>query len=278
MSTYVLRIDCSDQKGLVHNITGVLFKYGFNITSNGEFVDKERGHFFMRTEFVGEPVKDELIGELRALLPENASVELIEARKKDIVILASTEPHCLGDLLIRHAYDEINARIRAVVSNHERLKALVEGFQIPFHYAPHEGLSREEHERTIREIINRNRPDYIILARYMRIFTPEFISAYHNRIINIHHSFLPAFIGASPYRQAYERGVKIIGATAHFVTNDLDEGPIITQNVTQVDHTYGPHEMQQAGRDVEKVVLAKALKLVFEDRVFINKNKTIIFE
>jgi formyltetrahydrofolate deformylase len=278
MSTYILRIDCSDQKGIVHSITGVLFKYGFNITSNGEFVDKERGHFFMRTEFVGEPVKDELIGELRALLPENASVELIEARKKDIVILASTEPHCLGDLLIRHAYDEINARIRAVVSNHERLKALVEGFQIPFHYAPHEGLSREEHERTIREIINRNRPDYIILARYMRIFTPEFISAYHNRIINIHHSFLPAFIGASPYRQAYERGVKIIGATAHFVTNDLDEGPIITQNVTQVDHTYGPHEMQQAGRDVEKVVLAKALKLVFEDRVFINKNKTIIFE
>jgi formyltetrahydrofolate deformylase len=278
MSTYVLRIDCSDRKGLVHSVTGVLLKYGFNITSNGEFVDNERGHFFMRTEFVGEPVKDELTAELRMQLPEDASVDLIETRKKDIVIFVSTEPHCLGDLLIRHAYDEINARIRAVVSNHERLQALVEGFQLPFHYVSHEGVNRQQHERAIREINDGYRPDYLILARYMRIFTPEFISAYHNRIVNIHHSFLPAFIGANPYRQAYERGVKIIGATAHFVTNDLDEGPIITQDVTQVDHTYGPHEMQQAGRDVEKVVLAKALKLIFEDRVFINRNKTIIFE
>ncbi len=278
MSTYVLRMDCSDRKGLVHSVTGVLLKYGFNITSNGEFVDNERAHFFMRTEFVGDPVKDELTAELRMQLPEDASVDLIETRKKDIVIFVSTEPHCLGDLLIRHAYDDINARIRAVVSNHERLQALVEGFQLPFHYVSHEGVTRQQHERTIRQINDGYRPDYLILARYMRIFTPEFISAYHNRIVNIHHSFLPAFIGANPYRQAYERGVKIIGATAHFVTNDLDEGPIITQDVTQVDHTYGPHEMQQAGRDVEKVVLAKALKLIFEDRVFINRNKTIIFE
>jgi formyltetrahydrofolate deformylase len=278
MSTYVLLIDCSDQKGLVHSVTGVLFHHGFNITSNGEFVDRERGHFFMRTEFVGEPAKDELIGELQAQLPKGASVKLIESRKKDIVIFVTREPHCLGDLLIRHAYDEINAHISAVISNHKRLRALVEGFRIPFHCVSHEGITRQEHERRMREIVDRYHPDHLILARYMRVLTPEFISAYRNRIINIHHSFLPAFAGANPYRQAYERGVKIIGATAHFVTDDLDEGPIITQDITQVDHTYGPQEMQQAGRDVEKVVLAKALKLVFEDRVFINRNKTIVFE
>jgi formyltetrahydrofolate deformylase len=277
ISTYIMRIDCRDRKGIIHAVTGVLLKRGFNITQNGEFVDRERMHFFMRTEFTGaNPAK--LSPDMLDALPHDANIEIFEARKKDIVVLATREPHCLGDLLVRHAFGEMNARIKAVISNQERLRQLVEGFGVPYFFIPHESVSRDEHEGQITALIDKFAPDHIVLAKYMRVFTPAFVTRYKNRIINIHHSFLPAFIGSNPYTQAYERGVKIIGATAHFITNDLDEGPIITQDVIHIDHTYGPEEMRQAGRDVEKVVLARALKLVFENRVFINGNKTIIFE
>jgi formyltetrahydrofolate deformylase len=211
-------------------------------------------------------------------LSHDANIEIFEARRKDIVVLVTREPHCLGDLLIRHAFGEMNARIKAVISNQERLRQLVESFDIPYFFVPHAGVPRDVHEGQIIALIDKFAPDHIVLAKYMRVFTPAFVTRYKNRIVNIHHSFLPAFTGSNPYTQAYERGVKIIGATAHFITNDLDEGPIITQDVIHVDHTYGPEEMRQAGRDVEKVVLARALKLVFENRVFINGNKTIIFE
>ncbi len=272
-----MRMDCQDKKGIIHAVTGILLKYGFNITQNGEFVDRERMHFFMRTEFAGD-LPESILNDMRDNLPEDASLEITEARKKEIVVLATKEPHCLGDLLIRHAYGEMNATIKAVISNQERLKRLVEGFGLPYFFIPHAGITREEHEDRISSIIDRFAPDNIVLAKYMRVFSPAFVKRYRNRIINIHHSFLPAFIGSNPYTQAYDRGVKIIGATAHFITDDLDEGPIITQDVIHIDHTYGPDEMRQAGRDVEKVVLARALKLVFENRVFINGNKTIIFD
>ncbi len=277
MSTYIMRIDCRDRKGIIHAVTGVLLKHGFNITQNGEFVDRERKHFFMRTEFTGvNPAT--LSTDMPDALPRDANIEITEARRKDIVVLATKEPHCLGDLLIRHAFGEMNARIKAVLSNQERLRQLVESFDIPYFFVPHEGVSRDEHEGQVAALIDKFAPDHIVLAKYMRVFTPAFVTRYKNRIVNIHHSFLPAFTGSNPYTQAYERGVKIIGATAHFITNDLDEGPIITQDVIHVDHSYGPEEMRQAGRDVEKVVLARALKLVFENRVFINGNKTVIFE
>ena len=277
MSTYIMRIDCRDRKGIIHAVTGVLLKHGFNITQNGEFVDRDRMHFFMRTEFTGaNPVR--LSTEMKDTLPHDANIEIFEARRKDIVVLATKEPHCLGDLLIRHAFDEMNAKIKAVISNQERLRQLVEGFGVPYFFIPHESVSRDEHEGQISATIDKFAPDHIVLAKYMRVFNPSFVTRYKNRIVNIHHSFLPAFIGSNPYTQAYERGVKIIGATAHFITNDLDEGPIIMQDIIHIDHTYGPEEMRQAGRDVEKVVLARALKLVFENRVFINGNKTIIFE
>ncbi|MDZ7902042.1 MAG: formyltetrahydrofolate deformylase [Rheinheimera sp.] len=163
-----------------------------------------------------------------------------------------------------------------MIGNHANLQQLTEKFDIPFHFISHEQLSREAHEAQLLAKIAEYKPDYLVLAKFMRVLSPTFVKQYPNRIINIHHSFLPAFIGANPYRQAFERGVKIIGATAHFVTDDLDEGPIIKQMVTNVDHNYSAQDMAKAGRDVEKNVLSKALQQVVEDRVFVHGNKTVI--
>jgi formyltetrahydrofolate deformylase len=163
-------------------------------------------------------------------------------------------------------------------SNHQGLRELTERFGLPFHHVPHEGQSREAHEAAIAAAVDQYQPDYLVLAKYMRILRRPFIERYRDRIINIHHSFLPAFVGSNPYRQAFERGVKIIGATAHFVTEVLDDGPIVSQAVIPVDHSHSPGEMAQAGRDIEKIVLAKALKLVFEERVFLSGNRTIVFD
>jgi formyltetrahydrofolate deformylase len=163
-----------------------------------------------------------------------------------------------------------------VVSNHATLAPLTEQFGIPFHHVGHEDVSRAKHEALVREQIEAYQPEYIVLAKYMRVLSPAFVACYPRRIINIHHSFLPAFIGANPYRQAWERGVKLIGATAHFVTDDLDEGPIIAQDVLPVDHAHSAADMAHAGRDVEKIVLAKALKLVFDERVFLSGRRVII--
>ncbi len=275
---HILRVDCEDREGLVYAVTGVLFRHGFNITSNREFVDSESGHFFMRTEFTGAISGLNLEKELLDVLPGNSTVELKEREKKRVVIMVTKEPHCLGDLMISHAFGDINAVIQAVISNHSTLGEFVGQFNIPFHHVSHKGLSRQDHEDRVLEVLERYDPEYIVLAKYMRVLTPGFVGRYRNRIINIHHSFLPAFAGADPYTQAFRRGVKIIGATAHFVNDYLDEGPIITQGVIPIDHKYGPNEMRQAGRDVEKIVLAKALRLVFDDKVFINGNKTIVME
>jgi formyltetrahydrofolate deformylase len=195
-----------------------------------------------------------------------------------IVMLVTREHHCAGELLMRHAHDELGASIQAVIGNHDTLRPLVERFGLPFHHVSHDGLSREAHEQATAEVIATYQPDYLVLAKYMRILSPAFIDRYPGRIVNIHHSFLPAFIGANPYRQAYDRGVKIIGATAHFVTNDLDEGPIIAQSVVPVNHSDRASEMARAGKDVEKIVLAKALKLVFDERVFLNERRTVVFD
>jgi formyltetrahydrofolate deformylase len=158
------------------------------------------------------------------------------------------------------------------------LAPLAERFGIPFHHIGHEGRDRAAHEAEILEVVERYQPDYLVLAKYMRVLTPAFVDRFVRRIVNIHHSFLPAFAGASPYQQAYERGVKIVGATAHFVTADLDQGPIIAQDVIPIDHTHGPAEIAQAGRDVEKIVLARGLRLVLQDRVFVSGNRTVIFD
>lgn len=274
---HVLRIDCPDCTGLVHTITGILYDHNLNILKNDEFVDQASKHFFMRTEFSGDFEEQKIEEILKNKLSPKARIRLNPKKKKDIVVLVTKEHHCLGDLLIRYAYDELNANILAVIGNHNTLQPLVAKFGIPFHYITHEHKTRTEHEQAIQQALGIYQPEYLVLAKYMRIIQPAFMKAYKNKIINIHHSFLPAFIGANPYRQAFNRGVKIIGATAHFVTENLDEGPIIAQDVIKVNHRQSAKDMAKAGRDVEKIVLARALKLVFQDRVFIKGNKTIIF-
>lgn len=278
MSSHILLVDCPDQRGLVHAITGVLLRHGCNVLSNHEFVDHEQARFFMRTEFDGAIEPAAVEAELAAVLPVGTTVKLCDRSRPRIVVLATKEHHCLGELLIRHAFAELGADLVAVVSNYDQLADLTGKFAVPYHHVSHEGVSREQHEAALFEQVDRYQPDFIVLAKYMRVLTPAAVARYPFRLINIHHSFLPAFVGASPYRQAWQRGVKIIGATAHFVTNDLDEGPIIAQNVIPVDHSHSPEDMAQAGRDVEKIVLAKALKLVFERRVLLSGNRTIIFE
>lgn len=278
MISHILLIHCPDERGLVFKISGVLYKYALNVISNGEFVERGSNHFFMRTEFSGSFDMDALLKDMKEVLPATANIKLSDKRKKDIVILVTKEHHCLSDLLIRHAFNELNANILAVISNYTILEELTEKFNIPFHCISHEGLSREAHEAATLEVIQQYNPEFLVLAKYMRILTSNFVSQFLNRLVNIHHSFLPAFVGASPYSQAYERGVKIIGATAHFVNNDLDQGPIIAQHVLPIDHTHSAREMAQAGRDVEKNTLARALKLVLNDHVFVHQNKTIIFD
>ena len=270
-------IDCTDEKGLVYQISKVFYDRDLNIDSNREFVDKEKNKFFMRTVVTGDFNIEELEGALKVIVPTNANLRVMEPKRKKIVILATKESHALGDILIRHEAGELDAEIEAVIANHDVLKDLVRRFDIPFFHVPAEGMAREEHEEHIMKIIDEHQFDFIVLAKYMRILTSSFVSHYPEQIVNIHHSFLPAFIGANPYKQAFERGVKIIGATAHFVTDDLDEGPIIAQDVIPVNHRFEWRDMQRAGRDVEKIVLSRALNFVLNDRVFVHGNKTIVF-
>lgn len=278
MSQYRVLIDANDEKGLVYKVSTVFFNNDLNILSNSEFVDKENNKFFMRSVVDGDIDLDKLEEALKAVLPKTAGIKLVQPKKKNIIIMATKELHALGDILIRHEAGELDANILAVISNYDELESLVTRFDIPFITVSHEGCERIEHEQKIIECIDTFKDvDYIVLAKYMRILTPRFVETYEDKIINIHHSFLPAFIGANPYKQAYNRGVKIIGATAHFVNNNLDEGPIIAQEVIHVDHAYSWKDMQRSGRDVEKVVLSSALKLALEDRIFVYANKTVIF-
>jgi len=274
----IILIECPDRKGLIHAVTDVLLRHGMNIIQNNEFVDHESGRFYMRTAVEDALDQDRVAGELQAVLPPGASVRFPGREKLRIVVLATKEYHCLGDLLLRHAFGDLNAKILAVISNHADLEGLVRRFDIPYSFIPHEKKSRTEHEAAILAELARYDPEYIILAKYMRVLTADFINRFPSRMINIHHSFLPAFTGASPYRQAYERGVKIIGATAHFVTEKLDEGPIIAQGVLPVGHNHTVEDMIRAGRDVEKSVLARAVELVLAERVFLCGQRTIIFE
>ncbi len=278
MKPQVLLVECEDRPGLVHGITGVLFHKGVNVVGNQEFVDSTRRRFFMRTEFEGAVEETEVLPLLRKVLPDDAEVRFARTIPKRVVVLASREHNCLADILVRHAFGELNAELLAVVSNHDLLAPLVAKFGHPFHHLPASGTDRSAHEEALLKCIEAYQPDYLVLARYMRILSPEFVRRYPARLINIHHSFLPAFVGARPYHQALERGVKVIGATAHFVTDELDAGPIIVQQVIPVDHTHDAADLAQAGRDVEQMVLARALKLVFEDRVFLCGNRTVIFD
>ncbi|MFW5888549.1 MAG: formyltetrahydrofolate deformylase [Patescibacteria group bacterium] len=274
----VLLISCRDRKGLISHISRVLYENDLNIISNREFVDSEKNRFYMRTEFTGI-IRDKrsFLKGIKENLPSDANVKLPDNKKKKVVVLATKEHHCLAELLIRNFYSDLNINIQAVISNHNKLEDFVNKFHIPYHFLSHEGKTKKEHEQEINRILTGYEFDYLILAKYMRILSPEFVQDLAEKIINIHHSFLPAFAGANPYHQAYQRGVKIIGATAHFVTSELDQGPIIVQDTKNIDHTYEVNDIKRAGRDMETLTLMKAIQLVTEDRVFVNGNKTIIF-
>lgn len=276
MEQYILKIATNDAKGLIYNISKVLFANSLNIDTNAEYVDPETKCFFMRSLISGKVSPSILLKELKEVLPDGSKITLNKKTKKDVVLLVTKEAHVLGDLLIKYISNELNANIKAVIANHEDLRFLVEKFNIPFFCISAQNISKDEHERLISQKIDEFNPELIVLAKYMRILSSNFVSKYEGKVLNIHHSFLPAFIGANPYKQAFDRGVKIIGATAHYVTNDLDEGPIIYQDVVRVDHSYSWEEMRNAGRNVEKVVLSNAFELLLEDRVFVFKNKTVI--
>ena len=274
---HVVRVSCPDEKGLLAKVAGVLWESGLNILSNQEFVDEPTSTFFLRAKVEGDIDHSSLHEQLENALPSNHNLEISPLAKKNLVIMATKEEHVLGDLLIRSRQGDLHGNILAIVSNHPELEELAQAFKIPFYHLPVDNLHREKHEQQILNLIKTFPLDYLILAKYMRILSPEFVSNFNNNIINIHHSFLPAFIGANPYRQAHDRGVKIIGATAHFVNDQLDEGPIITQGVENVDHRLDAKDLARVGRNIEKTTLAKALDLVLEQKVFLAGSRTIVF-
>ncbi|MGB7479801.1 MAG: formyltetrahydrofolate deformylase [Burkholderiaceae bacterium] len=284
---YILTLSCLDQRGIVHKVSGFLAEHGCNIINSAQFGDAQSQLFFMRVHFAAE---DAAIGDaaLRADFAALANIlqmrwQLHDAAKKPrLMLMVSKIGHCLNDLLFRYKSGLLPVEIPAIVSNHRDFYQLAASYNIPFHHLPLEaGASPEAkraQERKVLEIVEANQIDLVVLARYMQILSPEMCDALAGRAINIHHSFLPSFKGAKPYYQAHDRGVKLIGATAHFVTGDLDEGPIIEQDVERVDHAMEPDTLTAIGRDVECVVLARAVKWFVEHRILLNGHKTVVFK
>ena len=273
----ILLIECNDELGIIARVTTVLANFKLNLVEFHEFADEETNQFYMRAGVTGDFDQALVEKEIIAVLPKGSNFKFVEGRRKKVVIMVTKENHCLGDLLLRHYTGNLDMDILGVIGNHPDCKDLTEKFDIPWFEISHKEIDRKKHEELIIKKIKELNPDFVLLAKFMRILSPEFVAEFPNQIINIHHSFLPSFVGANPYKQAYKRGVKIIGATAHFVNNDLDEGPIIYQDVIRVDHSHSALEMSRAGRDVEKRVFTKGIKLVLRDRVFVNNNRTIVF-
>ncbi|MDA7026181.1 formyltetrahydrofolate deformylase [Bacillus sp. CLL-7-23] len=278
-----LLVSCPDQPGIVAAVSTFLFKNGANIIESNQYTtDPEGGRFFLRIEFEAGGI-DEKIGQMRGAFAAVAdhfemtwSITLASELKR-VAIFVSKELHCLNELLWEWQSGNLLAEIAVVISNHEDAREVVESLNIPFLYMKANKDIREEVEKQQLKWLEEYRVDVIVLARYMQILTPEFVSAHPHKIINIHHSFLPAFIGANPYKRAYERGVKLIGATSHYVTNELDEGPIIEQDIERVDHRDHVEDLKNIGRTIERSVLARAVKWHLEDRIIVHGNKTIVF-
>ena len=275
----LILIQCRDAVGLVAQIANTVARHSLNIVTMREYVDEAAERFYVRIVCAGKAENNELLTtDLVEALPAGATVTVNPPQQKRLAILVTKEHHCLGDIIVRYFFNTLGAEVCCVVGNYDELSAFTQRFNIPFHHVSHEGKSKAEFESEIADLLDSHHPDYLVLAKFMRILSADFVARYPGRIINIHHSFLPAFIGASPYKQAHERGVKLIGATAHFVTSELDEGPIIAQDIRPVNHSYTVKDMVRAGKEVEKSVLSKALRLVIEDRVIITGNKTVVFE
>ncbi|MCC2526852.1 formyltetrahydrofolate deformylase [Bacillus halotolerans] len=278
-----LLVSCPDQPGIVAAVSAFLLEHGANIIESNQYTtDPEGGRFFLRIDFDCEGIqeKKEKLQDAFSSIADTFDMTwslTMASELKRVAIFVSKELHCLHELIWEWQTGNLMAEIAVVISNHEDARDLVEPLNIPFHYLKANKDIRAEVEKQQLELLEQYDIDVIVLARYMQILTPDFVSAHPNRIINIHHSFLPAFIGANPYKRAYERGVKLIGATSHYVTNDLDEGPIIEQDIERVDHRDNADALKNIGRTIERSVLARAVKWHLEDRVIVHENKTIVF-
>ena len=278
---YILTLSCPDRTGIVHRVTGLLFESGCNIADAQQFGDVESQRFFLRVHFDAPAAEDmETLEEGFASLAEVFGMDwkIHDAqRRARLMVLVSKQGHCLNDLLFRAHSRQLPVDIAGVVSNHDEFSALAASYGVPFHHLPVSATNKTTQEQQIIALVERERIDLVVLARYMQILSPELCDALAGRAINIHHSFLPSFKGAKPYHQAHQRGVKIIGATAHYVTRDLDEGPIIEQDVARVDHAMNPKELVRVGSDTESQVLARAVRRHVEHRILLNGHRTVVF-
>ena len=282
-NTAILLIDCPDRKGIVATVANFLYTHGANILHADQHQDNELGLFFMRVEwsldgFDVEPLQ--FTERFRPVAEEFQMRWRVEysSTPASMAIFVSREQHCLLDLLHRHQSGELDCRVPLIISNHPEARRFAEFYGIPFHHVPVNASSKAEAEGRHLALLEENKIDLVVLARYMQILPAHFVSRYSQRIINVHHSFLPAFSGARPYRAAFRRGVKLIGATSHYVTEVLDEGPIIEQDVTRVSHRYELEDFVERGRDLERIVLSRAVRWHLERRILCYANKTVVFD
>jgi len=278
---FILTLACPDTTGIVYRVSGFLFERDCNIIDSAQFGDESTGLFFMRVHFCAPAdfERARLEAEFAAVAERFGMQSRVDDMrvKPRVLLMVSKFGHCLNDLLFRWASGQLSMEIPAIVSNHADFQPLAHSYRIPFFYLPVTAATRTEQEARLTELIERERVDLVVLARYMQILSPALCERLKGRAINIHHSFLPSFKGARPYAQAHDRGVKLIGATAHYVTADLDEGPIIEQDVERVDHAMDPDTLAAIGHDVESVVLARAVKWHLERRVLVNGHRTVVF-
>ncbi|TFL13112.1 formyltetrahydrofolate deformylase [Pusillimonas caeni] len=282
MNDFILTLSCPDRIGIVHSVTGWLLSLHGNIVDAQQFGDIEEERFFLRVHFkLPLPASVESLQESFAAVAERFSMDarIHDAnRKARLLILVSRQGHCLNDLLFRTHSGQLPVEIAAIASNHNDYAGMAASYGIPFHHLPVTPETRSRQEQQILELVESNQVDLVVLARYMQILSSDLCAALSGRAINIHHSFLPSFKGARPYHQAHARGVKIIGATAHYVTSDLDEGPIIEQDIERVDHSMSAHQLTQVGSDVESLVLARAVRNHVEHRILLNGSRTVVFK
>ena len=276
-------INCPDAKGIVAAVADLLYVHGANILHADQHQDNNEGLFFMRVEWslqdfdLTREAFRELFEPVASRFQMNWRVEYSELFPR-VALFVSREQHCLVDLLHRWQIGELPCEIPLIVSNHDDARPLAEFYKIAFHHTPVDGPNKAPAERRQLELLEQNSVDLVVLARYMQILSPDFVARYPHRIINVHHSFLPAFSGAKPYHAAYQRGVKLIGASSHYVTAALDEGPIIEQDVTRISHRYDLGDLKEKGRDVERLVLSRAVRWHLEHRILVYGNKTVVFD
>jgi formyltetrahydrofolate deformylase len=279
---FILTLSCPQRPGIVHAVTAFLFGHGCDIVEHQQFDDPLRGALFLRTEVVkvaGEADAEQLASAFRKEVGEKfeMSFTLSDDRPQRVLVMVSRMGHCLNDLIFRWRAGSLNAELVAVVSNHEDLRPMAEAGGLPFYHVPVTPESKPQAEQRMLEIVDEHRAEVVVLARYMQVLSDNLCLKLLGRAINIHHSFLPGFKGAKPYHQAFDRGVKLVGATAHYVTPTLDEGPIIEQEVIRIDHTYDPRALATVGRDAEALALARAVRWHSERRVLLNERSTVVF-